>query len=49
MKMLTEQGAGGQSGLAEILPDLTNHVTPEGKLSESSDFMNNALAMFVRR
>lgn len=47
MKMLTEQGAGGQSGLAEVLPDLTNHVTPEGKLSESSDFMNNALALMA--
>ncbi|MFM7462444.1 MAG: hypothetical protein ACKO15_16590 [Burkholderiales bacterium] len=49
MKRLTEQGAGGQSGLAEVLPDLINHVTLEGKLPESSDFINNARARLLKR
>jgi uncharacterized protein YidB (DUF937 family) len=36
-------------GLSKVLPDLINHVTPEGKLPESGDFINNALSMFLKR
>jgi uncharacterized protein YidB (DUF937 family) len=36
-------------GLSKVLPDLINQVTPEGKLPESADFINNALAMFLKR
>jgi uncharacterized protein YidB (DUF937 family) len=36
-------------GLSEVLPDLINQATPEGKLPESADFINNALAMFLKR
>ena len=36
-------------GLAKILPDLINHVTPDGQMPQSSDLIQNALSMFLKR
>ena len=36
-------------GLAKILPDLINHVTPDGQVPQSNDLIQNALAMFLKR
>ena len=36
-------------GLSKVLPDLINHVTPDGQLPDSSDFISNALSMFMKR
>jgi uncharacterized protein YidB (DUF937 family) len=37
------------NGLSQVLPDLINHVTPDGKLPESTDLISNALAAFLKR
>lgn len=36
-------------GLAKILPDLINHVTPNGQLPASNNMIEDALAMFMKR
>jgi uncharacterized protein YidB (DUF937 family) len=37
------------NGLSKILPDLINHVTPNGQVPESADFITNALSAFLKR
>ena len=37
------------AGLSKLLPDLINHITPDGQLPNSSDFISNALSMFIKR
>jgi uncharacterized protein YidB (DUF937 family) len=36
-------------GLSKVLPDLINHVTPNGQVPESADFISNALSAFLKR
>ncbi len=36
-------------GLSKVLPDLINHVTPNGQVPESTDFISNALSAFLKR
>jgi uncharacterized protein YidB (DUF937 family) len=36
-------------GLSKILPDLINHVTPNGQMPESSDMISNALSAFLKK
>jgi uncharacterized protein YidB (DUF937 family) len=36
-------------GLAKILPELINHVTPTGQLPASNNMIEDALAMFMKR
>jgi uncharacterized protein YidB (DUF937 family) len=36
-------------GLSKILPDLVNHVTPNGQMPASSDMISNALSMFLKK
>lgn len=36
-------------GLAKILPDLINHVTPTGQLPASNNMVEAALAMFLKK
>ena len=42
----TEDIAGG---LSKILPDLVNQATPNGEVPQSSDFISNALSMFLKK
>ena len=36
-------------GLAKILPDLINHVTPNGQMPGSHSMVEDALAMFMKK
>ena len=36
-------------GLAKILPDLVNHVTPNGQVPASHSMVEDALSMFLKR
>ena len=36
-------------GLAQILPDLINHVTPDGQVPASHSMVEDALSMFLKR
>ena len=36
-------------GLAKILPDLVNHVTPNGQVPASHSLVEDALSMFLKR
>lgn len=36
-------------GLSTLLPELINHVTPDGRLPQSNDMITNALSMFLKR
>ncbi len=36
-------------GLAKILPDLINHVTPNGQIPASNNMVADALSMFLKR
>ncbi len=36
-------------GLAKILPDLINHVTPNGQMPASNNLVADALSMFLRK
>ncbi len=35
--------------LSTLLPELINHVTPDGRLPQSNDLIANALSMFLKR
>ena len=37
------------NGLSQLLPQLINHVTPNGQVPATSDLISSALSMFMKR